>query len=284
MRGGIVTTVNYYEVLGVRPAAEFEELRKAYRARAMDCHPDRFEGDPAKHAAFVAIGEAFNVLSDPVRRRHHDLAMGPFSGPGGATPMHATEVFSEDEDAILDTVQDDILEELIVGNVVPRETSLQTLMLDLEQTEPFCLFREAKTRLYGGATVVAEGLFRTYLRKAPINILARYFLSQCCAANGSWREAERQLQIALNIGDHRAPPLRLVRLRRELEALRDRQPGWRGLLWRLLTPRPKPADDITTEDSERRALNRAINRLAAQRLHVRQPRGHLPSRSEAGKP
>ena len=125
---------------------------------------------------------------------------------------------------------------------------------------------------------------RGSLRSAPINILARYFLSQCCAANGSWREAERQLQIALNIGDHRAPPLRLVRLRRELEALRDRQPGWRGLLWRLLTPRPKPADDITTEDSERRALNRAINRLAAQRLHVRQPRGHLPSRSEAGKP
>ena len=260
-------TANYYNVLGVRPNADFAELRKAYRTRAMECHPDRFGGDPEKAEEFKTVGIAFNVLSDPFSRRDHDLSLGAtIEGPRPATPPFSMGRCPEDDGAILDTLADDILEELIVGNVVPRDTSLQTLMRDLEQTERFCLFREAKTCLYSGETAEAELLFRRYVSMAPINILARYFLSKCCRERGNWEDAEHELRLAIRIGARRSPPLQLPRLRRELEQLRQARPGLLGALRRIFLPQQKVIDNTPADKTERRALNRTINRLARERL------------------
>jgi len=270
---------NYYNVLGVRQDAGFAELRKAYRARAMECHPDRFGGDEDKAEQFKIVGIALNTLSDPFRRRNYDLSLGEPEEARPVSPPFSMGRCPEDEGAILDTLADDILEELIVGNVVPRDTSLQTLMLDLEQTDRFCLFREAKTCLYGGDTTQAELLFRRYLAMAPINILARYFLSKCCRGNGNWSDAERQLVLAVETGNRRSPPLRLVRLRLELEQLRKDRPGLLGALRRYFLPRQRIIDNTPAEITERRRLNRVINRLARQRPHRRRlgPGGRGPS-------
>ncbi len=268
--------MNHYDILGVRQDANFQELRKAYRSRAMECHPDRFAGSPEKSEEFKAVVDAFNVLSDPLARRSHDLSLGAeVRESRSASPAFEMGTYPEDDGAILDTLADDILEELIVGNVLPHGTSLQTLMLDLEQTEQFCLFREAKTCLYNGATSSAEQLFRQYIAASPVNILAHYFLAKCCVANGKWADAERHLKTAITIGSFRRPPLQLVRVRRELEKIRKTRPGFIGAVRRLFVS-PKTFDEnIPTEEAERRALNHAINRLAMERLRSRPLRGEL---------
>lgn len=269
---------NYYEVLRVPEDANFEMLRKAYRARAMACHPDRFAGHPKKEEEFKLVVEAFNVLSDPLSRRHHDLELGArVEDLHTASPAFEMGSYPEDERAILDTLADDILEELIVGNALPRDTSLQTLMLDLEQTEQFCLFRQAKTCLYNGATGSAEQLFRQYIAMSPGNILARYFLAKCCVANGKWADAENQLRTGIRLGSFRRPPLQLVRLRRELERIRKSRPGLIGAVRRLFLPSKKIQENLPADEAERRALHRAINRLAAERLAARPQRGELGS-------
>jgi hypothetical protein len=270
---------NYYAVLRVRDEANFETLRKAYRARAMECHPDRFAGHPKKEEEFKLVVEAFNVLSDPLSRRRHDLELAAGAEVRhGASPAFEMGVYPVDERAILDTLADDILEELIVGNALPRDTSLQTLMLDLEQTEQFCLFREAKTCLYNGATGSAEQLFRQYITLSPGNILARYFLAKCCVANGKWADAEIQLKTGIRLGSLRRPPLQLVRLQRELEHICKGRPGFIGVIRRLFLPPKKTRESLPADEAERRALHRAINRLAVERLDARPLRGELGPR------
>lgn len=66
---------DFYAVLGVARQATPEQIRGRFRELVRSRHPDRFPG-PEKVAAeieFQAITEAFNVLSDPERRRQHDL-------------------------------------------------------------------------------------------------------------------------------------------------------------------------------------------------------------------
>ncbi|MFU8781020.1 MAG: DnaJ domain-containing protein [Kiritimatiellia bacterium] len=258
---------SYYHVLGVAPDADFSALRKAYRARAMASHPDRHGGDAGKTDEFKRIVEAFNVLSDPLKRRAHDSQLGIATGSSGARSSDFSMGYSpEDEHAILDTMADDILEELIVGNHLhPHNTTLATLMLDLEKTEQFCLFREAKTHLYTGSTIAGESLFRQYVSSSPANILAHVFLARCCRANGKWRDAIKHLAMSIRIGETRTPPLQLYRLRRELAVLRKKQPGLLGILSRFFHAEPHPQNTLSPEEQEQRALNRAINRMAMER-------------------
>lgn len=265
---------DHYTTLGISAEADFATLRKAYRRRAMECHPDRFGGDPKKAEQFKRLVTAFNVLSDPLSRRDYDLTLG-IAMVSTTSPAFDKGVYPEDEGAILDTLADDILEELIVGNVLPKDTSLQTLMLDLERTERFCLFREAKTRLYAGSTAEAEALFRRYVNAAPLNILARYFLSHCLSAHGRIKDAERQLRMAIRIGESRQPPLRLARIREELSNLHTQRPGLLGALRRLFAAPNTRDDNLSPEEKERRSLNRAINRLAATKLRARSARRRL---------
>lgn len=254
-------------MLGIDVDADFAVLRRAYRARAMECHPDRHGGDASKEDAFKLLVEAFNILSDPVKRRDYDERLGIAAGsPGRRKPAFDMGVSADDASAILDTLADDILEELIVENSIDsKSTSLATLMLDLERTEKFCMFREAKTHLYRGKTVAAESLLKRYVVGSPDNILGHYFLAKCFRANGKWIEAEKQLLQAIRIGSRRVPPLQMCRVRRELAAMRERQPGLLGLFRRLFGPAiPTPIKPSVVEQ-ERRALNRAINRLAKER-------------------
>lgn len=60
---------NYYLILGVRSTASLEEIKSAFRRRAMELHPDHSgrESEP-----FLEIQEAYGVLSDPERRRSYD--------------------------------------------------------------------------------------------------------------------------------------------------------------------------------------------------------------------
>ena len=66
---------DYYRVLQVDPAAEPEVIQAAYRGLAAKYHPDRYKGSDAT-ARMQRINEAYDVLSDPARRRDYDRSRG----------------------------------------------------------------------------------------------------------------------------------------------------------------------------------------------------------------
>ncbi|MGE4349004.1 MAG: molecular chaperone DnaJ [Candidatus Berkiella sp.] len=63
---------DYYETLGVARSASEAEIKKAYRKLAMQHHPDRNEGNKASEEKFKAATEAYEVLSDPQKRKAYD--------------------------------------------------------------------------------------------------------------------------------------------------------------------------------------------------------------------
>jgi len=75
-------SVNLYETLGVAKNASADEIKKAYRSLARRYHPDRNPGDAASEAKFKEVQTAYDVLSDPEKRKQYD-AFGSANGRQG---------------------------------------------------------------------------------------------------------------------------------------------------------------------------------------------------------
>ena len=80
------TKRDYYEVLGVNRGATAEEIKKAYRKKALQYHPDRNPGDKEAEEKFKEATEAYDVLSNDEKRKLYDQyghSMGQHTGFGG---------------------------------------------------------------------------------------------------------------------------------------------------------------------------------------------------------
>jgi len=79
---------DYYKILGVERSASADDVRKAYRKRAMQDHPDRNPGDRQAEERFKDLNEAYQVLNDPQKRARYDQLGSAYSGwqQGGGSP------------------------------------------------------------------------------------------------------------------------------------------------------------------------------------------------------
>ena len=90
---------DYYEILGVSKSATAEEIKKAYRKKAIEYHPDKNPGDKAAEENFKEAAEAYEVLSDAQKRQRYDQfghagVNGSAGGGFGGGGMSMDDIFS----------------------------------------------------------------------------------------------------------------------------------------------------------------------------------------------
>ena len=64
---------NYYDILGVSKTASSAEIKKAFRKKAMEYHPDRNQNNPQAEEKFKEVNEAYAVLSDQEKKKQYDM-------------------------------------------------------------------------------------------------------------------------------------------------------------------------------------------------------------------
>lgn len=92
---------DYYDLLEVTRTATPEEIKKAYRKKALQYHPDKNPGDATAEKKFKEISEAYEVLSDEKKRQMYDRYGQEAFASGGMGGMHAGQGgFSSMEEAL----------------------------------------------------------------------------------------------------------------------------------------------------------------------------------------
>ena len=91
---------DFYEILGISKSADAAEIKKAYRKKAIEFHPDKNPGDAIAEENFKKAAEAYEILSDPKKKGKYDqyghqAFDGASGGGGGFGGMNMDDIFSQ---------------------------------------------------------------------------------------------------------------------------------------------------------------------------------------------
>lgn len=89
---------DFYQILGVEKSASNKEIKSAFRQLTLKYHPDKNPNDTEAHDKFLEIGEAYEVLSDPEKRRNYDQFGDPNGQPqpqGGGAHFDFGDMFGQ---------------------------------------------------------------------------------------------------------------------------------------------------------------------------------------------
>ncbi|MEO4006647.1 molecular chaperone DnaJ [Flavobacterium sp. CAU 1735] len=90
---------DFYEILGIEKGASPEQIKKAYRKKAIEYHPDKNPGDKEAEEKFKLAAEAYEILSDPDKKARYDqyghAAFDGAGGFGGGGHMNMDDIFSQ---------------------------------------------------------------------------------------------------------------------------------------------------------------------------------------------
>lgn len=88
---------DFYEILGIDKSASAAEIKKAYRKKAIEYHPDKNPGDAKAEEMFKKAAEAYEVLSDSEKKARYDqYGHAAFEGGGfGGGGMNMEDIFSQ---------------------------------------------------------------------------------------------------------------------------------------------------------------------------------------------
>jgi molecular chaperone DnaJ len=106
---GDTTMADYYDLLGVSKSASADDIKKAYKKKALKYHPDRNKGDKESEDMFKKVSQAYEVLSDPEKRQIYDqfgedgLKANPYQRRGGGAGFSEhSDIFEKFGDAFGD--------------------------------------------------------------------------------------------------------------------------------------------------------------------------------------
>ncbi len=105
---------DYYEILGVSKTASLDEIKSAYRKLAMKYHPDRNRNNPEAEEKFKEATEAYEILSDPEKRKIYDTyGKEGLNGAGFGSEGFGYKAYTDFSDIFGDF--SDIIEEIFGG-------------------------------------------------------------------------------------------------------------------------------------------------------------------------
>lgn len=209
---------DYYHVLGVGQGASAEEIKRAYRKLAMQCHPDHNGGrEDWANQKFKVINEAFSILGNPEKRRQYD-DFGSVENIGDIFSSQAAQATFDDfmNDFGGDSLGVDFLDDIFGDGLRGRGSGFRTFRREFNSSR--------RTRFETQNGIDLEDLFEQGKNTEVSTVIHEIVLNKAQALKGMEKELVRngkRLNINIPAGVETGSR---IKLRNALE-ITDGKPG-----------------------------------------------------------